>query len=317
MLIIANIVKGIYYLEDELLFHKEYDVHLKDNKIMKNIISCELKNIKDYSFYYSTRINIDITFDVLLLYEFEDCETTKRSYDIIVEKVKKTFQINANVYGASTLDITDLKLINHIKKVKYKVDTSPNQEKFIVFMSGFIDSYLAKEELISLNDFSEKHEDELIINIHDSTRLPILEQKEKEYGSDVAGSLAKAEMSLCDAMNKVVNLYNTNSDLREKLISKEKQIEYSERTIKSLKESNQELQRSFNELNMELKELKQKINNQDKVIIKLEEDLSLKEKSLKELTDENSKLKEKIQGMRDKKANRIMERFKMKMQNII
>jgi uncharacterized protein (DUF3084 family) len=122
-------------------------------------------------------------------------------------------------------------------------------------------------------------------------------------------------MNLCNVMNKVTYLYNTNNDLKDKLKMREKQIEYSEKRINTLKKSNQDLEISINNFNIEIEELKQKVRSQDEVIRKLEEDLSLKEMRLKEVIGENLKLKEDIQNMQeqtmqDNTINRIIKKVK-------
>jgi septal ring factor EnvC (AmiA/AmiB activator) len=314
----SNIVRGIHRLDDELLFYREYEVSIADNKVMRNIISCEIKNLEDHSFYYNNKINIDLTFDVVLIYEYEDSGTGKKSYDIIVEKARKTHQFNMNVYDASILDVSDLKLINQLKKVKYNIDTSSYQDKFSLLISGLLDSYIVQEDVVTINNppINYKDKSTTICEGSDSNRVFIKDQKQGNWeNEDVAESLIQAEMNLCNVMNKVTYLYNTNNDLKDKLKMREKQIEYSEKRINTLKKSNQDLEISINNFNIEIEELKQKVRSQDEVIRKLEEDLSLKEMRLKEVIGENLKLKEDIQNMQeqtmqDNTINRIIKKVK-------
>jgi len=328
MLLMSNVVKGMYRLEDEMLFYKEYEIHIDDKKVIKNIISCEVKNFEDNSFYNNNRINIDFTFNVVIIYEYEDIETDIKSYDIIVEKTRKTYHLNANEYGTSLLDMSGLKLINHLKKVKYNLDTFSNQDKYTVLISGLIDSYLVQEDIVTINNSSVSNsstqfENKSTASIKSSDRKVILlnEQKQGKWENEVARSLIQAEMKLCDVMNKVTYLYNANRDLKEKLKMREKQIEHSEKIIDSLKKCNQDLEKKFN---LEITELNQKVKSQEEMIRKLEKDLYIKEMRLKELTDENLKLKEEIQELQDKTMdrqdntmNKIIKKVKFGLQNIV
>ncbi|MDQ2086648.1 hypothetical protein RBH29_09450 [Herbivorax sp. ANBcel31] len=312
MKIMANVVAGRYVIEKELMLHKELKRDMYKDRIINNIVLCEARNIKDNSYYISKKINIKITFDLVIVYEYIEGKGFKREYDIISEKIKKNYQFEQEMYDAVIETDLDVKILNRLKNVNYLTDIDLHINEFSISIYCTIESFLLQENEIYVEEGNLVTKNSIKINDKFQSRFNL--KADNSLIDNVTGSLIQAEMSLFDVVEKATNLHNSNSNLQTKLKTRENQVNVLKNNVYELKKENEKNKLFLDKSAEKTEKLKKEIIEKNRIINGLEEEVDLEKQRYKEALSQKEKV-EKLLFQSHKKG--IFNRVKSKIRSII
>lgn len=302
-LIISDVIKGRCRLDNILLCSNEYDNLLPDELKANNVVYCEIRNIQEYSRLRNQKNNVNISFDLLIIYESVDSHN-KKQFHFYTERLNKNLDIYSKSYLilSKDIDIESIRCRNLIKNIKYVTDIDMTSRKIAISVSASIDSLLFDQDVISLsriNPDSSINPEVRVENIESVPKTPDTENELSQYINHLSLLLKKSS-----------DIQEVNKKLEEENTAKDKRISYLEYKHALSDKECVSLKSDLKDKNTLIQELRSKLDKHEKRISILQSANSVINQEMQTLHKENDDLKSLIEEEDNRRKSQLNYKIK-------